>query len=212
MHQPAERFKNSPANLRSLVRGAASWPVLLLLVALQPAQAANISYRYFDAGYSHTDIGPADGNGGYIVGSWRFDDHWFVLGHYSENNLRSSDAPSRADFEAIRGGVGYRDAVPGWLRTDWYALATYNEINLSEFEDESESGEDFEFGIRHRWRPQIIVEVAARYFNSDIDLLAGKTGVKFGAQWEITRLIGVSFGYEDIDRFSEWRIGLRKYW
>ncbi len=191
------------------------WCLFAMLLVCANSHAANLSYRYFEAGYSHTDISLADGNGGYILGRWQLGEHWFVLGQYSENNLRSNQAPSKADFEYVRAGLGYRAAMPGWYRTDWYALISYNEIDLTEFEDESESGEDFELGLKYRWRPGLVVTAAARYFNSNIeciDLLAGEAGYKLGANWNFTRKTGVAISYENIHRFSEWRIGLRKHW
>lgn len=195
--------------MRALVVG------LLGLLLAMPAQARDLSYRYAEAGYVDTDITLADGGGGLLAGMWLFNNHWIVFGSLSENNLRSNNVPSRADFSYLRAGVGYRARLTGLINTDWYVLASYNEIDLTEFEDETESGEDFELGIRRQVLPRLEWNLAARYFNSNIeciDLLAGEAGFKFGLLWNVTDKSGLSFSYEDISRFSEWRIALRKEW
>lgn len=189
--------------------------VSLLALMFVPAQAQDFSYRYGEAGYVKTDITLADGGGGLLAGSWLFSEHWLVFGSYSENSLRGGSKPSKADFEYLRGGFGYRARLPALINTDWYALLSYNRIDLTEFEDEPESGEDFELGLRHQWRPNIEVNAAARYYYSNIeciDLLAGEAGFKLGGLWRVTDKRGLSFSYEDIDRFSEWRIALRQEW
>lgn len=189
----------------------------LFIAATATGSAQAFSYKYLEATYLETDISVADGDGGAIGGSWLFSDHWIVFGRYSESSVEGSlnGVQETADFEYIRFGVGYRASLPGLAKTDWYGLISYNEIDLTKFEDETESGEDFELGIKHALAPTLEVELAARYFYSNIeciDLLAGEAGWRTGAVWWMTEGIGFSFGYEDIDNFNELTIGLRGSW
>ena len=192
----------------SLFLGTQLWMAL-------PAWAEGISYRYFEAGYANTDIGVADGDGGYIGASWLFNEHWILFGRYGESDLSANSGPAEADYQFIRAGFGYRSLFLQQPNTEWYGLISYNRIDLTVFEDEPESGEDFELGLNYRWRPQLVLNVAARYFYSNIDatdLLAGEAGFVVGADYEFSNSLGLNLAYEDIDRFGEWRLALRKYW
>lgn len=192
------------------------WLVILGCLVMQQVAAETGSYRYIESSYLLTDIAVADGDGGSVSGSGLIRQHWILFGHYAESTLSGdlNGVEVDAELEFLRAGFGYRLELPGWDRTDGYFLVSYNEIDLTEFEDETESGEDFELGINHALRNNLELNVAARYFNSNIeciDLLAGDSGLKTQLLWRFLPRIGFSVSYEDIGNFNEWRIGIRGY-
>lgn len=164
--------------------------------------------------YAQTDLEFADGGGYVLAGGWQFSEHWFVAGRYGQSELDIAEPrpnrPSQADWEYLRAGLGYRTSFSPKL--DWFALLSYDRVDLTVVEDEAESGQNFETGISYGLNDQITLGGSISYQRNnteqDIDLFDGDIGFFLRGAYALTPRFGLGASYEQIDNFDEWRIGV----
>lgn len=188
------------------------WLGILGLLAVQAHAAAPGSWLALD--YAATDLEFADGDGYLLSGRWLFGEHWFVAGRYGESDLDIANPrpgrPAQADWEYLRVGLGYRAELSPQL--EWFGVLSYDRVDLSEIEDEVETGENLEAGVNYGLNERLNVGASIEYGQNnagqETELFDGDFGFILRGSYALTGTFGIGLSYEQIDTFDEWRVGL----
>ncbi len=185
-----------------------------LAISLFAASAqASPSASWLELAYSETDIELADGDGYVLSGRWRWDDHWFLAGRYGESDFEiANPAPGRpatADWEYLRVGIGYRAPLSPQL--EWFAVLSYDRVDLTVLEDEVESGENLEAGLAYDLSDRFNLGGSVEFAKNntkEIKLFDEELGFVLRGSYHFSPRLGLVAAYEKVDRFDEWRVGL----
>lgn len=171
----------------------------LLMVGLAPLSsfAQDKNYSFVEAGYQYTDVnGPLSpyvghGDGGYVKGSYDFDQSAYVFGTASRvsgdvlsHNLKLDTYdvglgyhyPLNQQFDLLTEAAWYRESVKDYDHADGYRLAVGSRANFGQHWDAQIkanyiNGQDFvpgwtvSSGVQYKINPQWSVQGEAEYFD-----------------------------------------------
>jgi Ax21 family sulfation-dependent quorum factor len=167
------------------------------LTAVASAQAGDLSYSYFEAGYLRADPDGFDSESGFgLRGSGALTDHWHVFGAYESIDVNSFD------LTRSRIGLGYNTAISDNI--DFYGRVSYVNYDFDSFGDEN--GWGAEVGIRGAVSPHFEASAGLRYENLDND---DDTSLVLGGQYKFNETWGIAADFEVADGGNTFFIGPR---
>ena len=151
---------NKTATLASLALAAS--------LAITPAaQATDVSYDFLELRFVETEIdtngGDLDGDGFLIGGSYNFNENWYVIGSFSQQ-----DFDRDVDLDALELGAGY--VFPIDPNFDLFASLSYLDYSVDlppGFADADEDGFRIQGGIRSRFNEQFEGRAILNYADLD---------------------------------------------
>lgn len=171
-----------------------------LLVALTPTAAlaqmnySSVDISWVDAEYDDADI---DGDGLEIAGSYAFDDQFFVLGKWLEQDL---DFGIDATF--IELGAGLHTAIQDDL--DFVGTLSYVDVEIASGDDD---GFALGAGLRAQLADAVQAEASVRFV--DYDDRGSDTGFVLTGRYYFHDTMAVSLGLDFNDLADALRIGFR---
>jgi hypothetical protein len=167
--------------------------------------ATPLSYNYVELNYIAPGFDSGgfdlDGDGFQLNGSVSFADNFYFTARYADGSVDGSGLD--LDFTRISAGVGYDTKIAE--STSVYGQVTYESIDVDVADD---SGWGLEGGLRYALSPQL--EINGGIIYQDVgDVIDGKVGGRIGGFYDFTPNFAVVAGYENIDDFDQWNLGLR---
>jgi len=171
---------------------------VILVFALSPALAGDLSYSFIELGYQKADIDAGlagidvDGDGYGIRGSFEVGENWFIPVSYSALSFDLG-----VDLDQLSAGVGYHGELSSG--TDFFATLSYlrAEVSASGFGSADESGYGATIGVRGMLTDAVELSGSIGYS----DLGDGADGTAFGASalYSFTDnfALGFNLGFEE---------------
>lgn len=175
---------------------------LLALGSLGAAQAADLSYTYFEAGKTWVDAdGGADADGWTGHGAFALGSQFHVYGGYGSQKVDHS----RIDVDVSRLGLGWNRSISD--TSDLVVRANWLDVDAG-FPFGEADGYEAEVGLRSGWTPNFETYFAGGY----ADLDSGNDGEfygKFGALYKFNPMWSVSASATLSDEANEIFVGPR---
>jgi hypothetical protein len=155
--------------------------VLLPTVATaqQATQSQPFNYSYVEIGYDEFDVGPFDGDGLTLTGSFEITDDWHLVAAYG-----AADFDGGGDLDTWTVGAGYRHPLKS--NVDLYGRALY-------ISDDG-PGDDDGLGLQVRLRAMVSDDVEVEGGIQHIDVRDSDTSLQAGVRYHFNDNFSAGLG------------------